>query len=192
VSLRLFVALVPPDPVRRRLAEAQAALRRAGGDGDAVRWVEPANVHLTLQFLGAVPEDRLDGVREAVAAAAAGARPLQLEVSGAGAFPGPRRPRVIWSGLGGDLASLQELVASLGRRLAPLGFPPGDRPFRPHLTHGRVREGRPPPRLGEALAAASAVPAVPWRADEVVLIRSHLSPRGSRHEPLARFPLSAP
>jgi 2'-5' RNA ligase len=169
----------------------QAALRRATGGSEAVRWVDPANVHLTLQFLGAVPEERLDAVRGAVVAAAAGTPPLRLEVAGAVAFPGPRRPRVIASGVQGDLAGLSALVASLGRGLGPLGYPPEERPFRPHLTHGRVREGRPPRGLGEALAAAAAGPPVAWVADEVVLVRSQLAPGGSRYEPLARCPLSA-
>jgi 2'-5' RNA ligase len=169
----------------------QAALRRATGSGEAVRWVDPANVHLTLQFLGAVPEDRVEAVRAAVAAAAAGGSPLRLEVAGAVAFPGPRRPRVIGAGVRGDLPGLAALVTALGRGLAPLGYPPEDRPFRPHLTLGRVPTGRPPRELGEALRAAAAAPPVAWIADEVVLVRSHLSPGGSRYEPLARCPLSA-
>ena len=168
----------------------QAALRRATG-GEAVRWVDPASVHLTLQFLGAVPEDRVEEVRAAVAAAAAGGSPLRLEVAGAIAFPGPRRPRVIGSGVRGDLPGLAALVTDLGRELAPLGYPPEDRPFHPHLTLARVRAGVPPRGLGEALAAAAAGPPAAWVADEVVLVRSHLAPGGSRHEPLARFPLSA-
>jgi 2'-5' RNA ligase len=191
VNLRLFVALVPPEPVRRRLAAVQAALRRATGPGEAIRWVEPDHIHLTLQFLGAVPEERLPAVREAVAAAAAGARPLRLEVAGAGAFPGPRRPRVVWSGVGGEVEALAALVASLGRRLEGLGYPPEDRPFHPHLTHGRVRQGQPAPGLGGALAVAAAGAPFPWRVDELVLFRSHLSPSGALHEALARLPLSA-
>jgi 2'-5' RNA ligase len=190
LNLRLFVALEPPGPVRRRLAEVQSALRRATG-GDDVRWVEPGNVHLTLHFLGAVPEERVAAVREAVGAAAAVASPLRVEVAGAGAFPGPRRPRVIWSGVGGEVEPLAELVASLGRRLGALGYPPEDRPFHPHLTHGRVRQGRLLPGLGGALAGVAALAPVPWRVEELVLFRSHLSPAGSRHEPLARIPLSA-
>jgi RNA 2',3'-cyclic 3'-phosphodiesterase len=187
---RLFVALEPPDAVRRRLAALAAELRRAAGRAaDGVRWVAPENVHLTLQFLGAVPAERVAAVEAAVAAAAAGARPLTLEVKGAGGYPNARRPRVIWLGLGGDEAPLVALVADLGRRLAPLGFPPEARPFSPHLTMGRSREPRGAAGLGGALAATAVATGVPWRATEVVIVESHLSPKGPRYEAIARAAL---
>jgi 2'-5' RNA ligase len=185
---RLFVALEPPDAVRRRIAAAAVALRRAAGRAaDDVRWVAPENVHLTLQFLGAVPETRLADVRAAVAAAAAAAPgAISLEVRGAGAFPSARRPRVVWLGLGGDLAALEALVRDLGARLAPLGFPPEERAFTAHLTLGRAREGRAGPGLGGALAHAAEAEPFAWRAGDVALVESHLSPRGARYEPLTR------
>ncbi|HEY6001811.1 MAG TPA: RNA 2',3'-cyclic phosphodiesterase [Anaeromyxobacter sp.] len=189
---RLFVALEPPEPVRRRLAALALELRRAAGRAaEEIRWVPPENVHLTLQFLGAVPEERLSDVERAVRAAAAQARPLSLEVSGAGGFPNARRPRVVWAGIEGDVAALGALVAELGRRLAPLGFPPEDRPFSAHLTLGRAREGRGAPGIAVALASAREAGSAPWRATEVVLFESHLSPKGPRYEALAHAPLAA-
>ena len=78
---RLFVALEPPEPVRRRIAALAEELRRGAGQaGDEVRWVRPENVHLTLQFLGAVPDERVAAVEAAVREAAAGSRVLSLEV----------------------------------------------------------------------------------------------------------------
>ena len=193
MNLRLFVALEPPDPVRRRLAAIQERLRReAGRHADEVRWVAPSNIHLTLQFLGAVPEERLDAIRGALAGVAATSRPLRLELRGAGGFPSARRPRVVFSGLGGEVDALAALVAEVGKHLSPLGFAPEDRPFSPHLTHGRARDGRGAPGLGGALAGATADEASPWRADELVLFRSHLSPGGARYEPVGRWRLGAP
>ena len=193
MSLRLFVALEPPDPVRRRLAAVQGELRSAGGrHSDEVRWVAPDRMHLTLQFLGEVPEERLDAVRDAVARAAAASLPLRLEVRGAGGFPSARRPRAIWGGVAGDLDGLQALVLELGRALGPLGFPAGGRAFTPHFTFGRSRDGRGAAGLGGAIAAAADAEPVPWRAGEVVLFRSHLGPGGSRYEALLRAPLGPP
>ncbi len=187
---RLFVALEPPDPVRRRLAAAAAALRRAAGRAEAdVRWVATDNLHLTLQFLGAVPEERVSAVAGALTEAAAGARPLSLEVTGAGGFPSARRPRVVWLGLGGDVPALSALVEDVGRRLAALGFPPEARPFSPHLTVGRARDPRGAPGLGGALAARAQADGFAWRATELVLFESHLSPRGPRYEAILRAPL---
>jgi len=187
---RLFVALEPPEAVRRRLGAIADELRRAAGRAaDDVRWVPPENVHLTLQFLGAVPEERVPGVEAALREAAAGARPLSLAVRGAGGFPNARRPRVLWAGLEGDLAPLAALVGAIGARLAKLGFPPEERPFSPHLTLGRSREGHGAPGLAGALAGVAEEAAAPWRAAEVVLFESHLSPRGPRYEAIARAPL---
>ena len=187
---RLFVALEPTDPVRRRLATTAADLKRsAGRAADEVRWVQAENVHLTLQFLGAVPDERVAAIEAAVREAAAGSRVLSLEVKGAGGFPNARRPRVVWVGVQGDLPALAALVQDLGRRLAPLGFAPEARPFSPHHTLGRAREGRGAPGLAGALAVAAQGEGAPWRAAEVVLFESHLSPRGPRYEALARAPL---
>ncbi len=193
MNLRLFVALEPPDPVRHRLAALKAELQRAAGRGSRdVKWVAVENVHLTLQFLGAVPEERADPVKAAVASAAAEARPLHLELRGAGGFPSARRTRVLWAGVAGDLAQLAQLaalVAALGRHLGPLGFAAEKRPFSPHITLGRARDPRGAPGLAAALALAAEAPGVPWRATEVVLFQSFLSPKGPRYEALARAAL---
>src|SRR5512133_1298710 len=102
---RLFVALDPTEAVRRRVSAAVAALRRtAGRAADEVRWTAAEGLHLTLQFLGAVPEERIAELDAAVRAAAASSPPLQLELRGAGGFPNARRPRVVWLGIQGDLA----------------------------------------------------------------------------------------
>lgn len=190
MNLRLFVALDPPELVRRRLAALQAELRRAAGRAAGeVRWVAVDGVHLTLQFLGGVPEERVEAVSAALAAAASESKPLHLELRGAGGFPTARRARVVWAGVGGDVAPLAELVAALGRRLAPLGYAPEERPFHPHLTVGRARDPHGAPGLAAALATAGAAPGAPWRAGELVLFQSHLSPQGPRYEALARAPL---
>ncbi|GEJ55796.1 RNA 2',3'-cyclic phosphodiesterase [Anaeromyxobacter diazotrophicus] len=190
MNLRLFVALEPSELIHRRLAALQGELRRAaGGAAEQVKWVSPEGVHLTLQFLGAVPEERLPAIQGAVGRAAAGSAPLELAVAGAGAFPSARRARVLWAAVAGDVAPLAALVAALGRELAPLGFTPEERPFAAHLTLGRARDARGLPGLAAALAHAGGGTEARWRAAEVVLFRSHLSPHGARYEALYRAPL---
>lgn len=213
MNLRLFIAIEPPEAVRRRLAAMQGALKRQmqapeqppGGaepqprrptrssfrppKADEVKWVAPEGIHLTLQFLGAVPEERVERITAALSEAAAGARPLHLEVKGAGGFPNARRPRVLWAGVAGDVEPLAALVADLGRRLAPLGYPPEERAFSPHLTLGRARDQRGVPGLAGGLAQLSSEEGTIWRATEVCLFRSHLSPAGARYEVIARAPL---
>ncbi|HZZ85245.1 MAG TPA: RNA 2',3'-cyclic phosphodiesterase [Anaeromyxobacteraceae bacterium] len=191
MQLRLFVALDLPDPVRDALRSFEAGLKRAAGSvAREVKWVEPASVHLTLQFLGSVPEERCAAVEAAVATAAAAARPLGLTLSGSGAFPSASRPRVLWAGVAGDLEPLRALVAGLGRALAPLGYPPEERAFSPHLTLGRARDARGARALAPALGRAGALAPVSWRCGEATLFRSHLSPSGARYEPLLRARLA--
>jgi 2'-5' RNA ligase len=193
VPRRLFVALEPPEAVRRRItATAEKIRRTAGAAAGEVRWVPDENVHLTIQFLGAVPEERVEAVGQALAAAAAAGRPLLFEVKGAGGFPNSRRPRVVWLGLSGEVDALAALAAELGKRLAPLGFPPESRPFAAHLTLGRARDGRGAPGLGGALAAAAEGEGIAWRASELTLFESHLSPKGPRYGPVRRDALGAP
>jgi len=190
VPRRLFVALEPPEPVRRRIAAASGAVRRgAGAAASEVRWVAEENLHLTIQFLGAVPEERVAAVEKAVIEVAARGRPLSLEVKGAGGFPNARRPRVVWLGLAGEVPALAALAAELGKRLTPLGFAPEARPFSAHLTLGRARDPRGAPGLGGALAAAAQDDGVAWRAAELVLFESHLSPKGPRYDAVLRAPL---
>jgi 2'-5' RNA ligase len=192
-ALRLFVALEPPDLVRRRVAAIRKELERAAGRAAAeVKWVAPDNVHLTLQFLGAVPEERLADIQAAVVAAGTAVAPFQLDVQGTGGFPTPRRPRVLWAGVGGELAPLASLVGELGRTLAPLGYPPEERAFSPHLTIGRARDAHGVPGLAAALTHGADAPAARWPVSEVVLFSSHLSPRGPTYEALLRAPLGAP
>jgi len=193
VNLRLFVALDPPDLVRRRLGALQAELKRAAGRSqNEVRWVAIPQVHLTLQFLGAVPEERLEAVKAAVGEAARAAGPFRLEVRGAGGFPSARRARVLWAGVEGQLAALKELVDALGRALSPLGFPPEERAYSPHLTLGRSRDPRGVSGLTAALASAAALPGAPWHPGEVILFESHLSPQGPRYEALKRAAFGDP
>lgn len=185
------MALDPDDAVRAAVAAAVAGLRRAAGPaGRALRFGDPATVHLTLRFLGDVAEARVDGVAAAVVVAAAGSRPLALELRGAGAFPTPHRARVVWLGLTGDLAPLAALAGALDLGLAPLGFPPEARPFTPHLTVARARARGGAPGLAAALQAAStALAPVAWRAATLTLFESHLESGGARHVPLLRVPL---
>jgi len=221
--VRCFLAVELPEPVREAIAAVEARLRADVGKL-RVTWVAPANLHLTLRFLGEIDEARAGRVVEAVERVTAVTAPIDVEAAGLGLFPGPVRPRVVWVGLGAG-ASPSESVArgavAVGRlaravelALVPVGFPPEARPFRAHLTIGRIRDGgrtRDSGRirdgstpdggrmrhgegetsgLVDALAAAGAPRFGAWTVRDVVLFRSHLGPRGPRYEALRRFPLA--
>jgi 2'-5' RNA ligase len=110
-------------------------------------------------------------------------------VHGAGGFPTARQATVVWAGVGGRGPGLGQLEAALGRRLGLLGFPPGEHAFVGHVALGRARHPYGVVTLAGALWRASCTLPVPWRAEDLVLFRSHLGTSGPRYEALARFAL---
>jgi 2'-5' RNA ligase len=138
--VRLFVALNVPSEVRQAVWEAVAPLRDAAFP---VKWVRTDGIHVTLKFLGDVPDGQEAELKLALGRAAAGARPLTLALGGFGVFPDFKRPRVVWVGISPEPA-LEILQDRVEREIAPLGFPTEARPFRPHVTLGRAtRDARP-------------------------------------------------
>jgi 2'-5' RNA ligase len=184
--VRCFVAIDLPDDVRRSLEATAERLRAAAPRAD-VRWVSAHAMHLTLKFLGQVPEERLAEVREAMETVARSTPRIRLACAGLGVFPGPSRPRVIWAGIPEGVGALKVLAAALEAALEPLGFPPEGRPFRGHVTLGRVRSPRASASLGRAMKDADDADFGSWTASRLVLYRSHLGPTGAIYEALARL-----
>ena len=162
-----------------------APLKRLYADG---RWAPIENQHVTLKFLGSVPEDRLDGIVDAGAGVAGVTAPGTLSLGGLGTFPGGKRMRVLWVGLIDPLDLLAGLASRLDQALEPLGFEPEKRAFTPHLTLARFKT----PRHLDGPLSALELPAEPFELSEVALYRSHLSPKGARYEALQRWPLGGP
>lgn len=176
--MRLFIAVELPAPVRDNLAAAQDALRAVAVN---VRWVRPEAIHLTLAFLGEVLAARLQDL----VAALAGLRdatpgPIALEARGLGTYPSRGQPRVIWAGLAGDLGALERLREAVAQAVRGAGFALDDRPWRPHLTLGRVQGGG----LGTARTAITRDARTSYGAFEVRavhLMESELLPGGARY-----------
>jgi len=173
-TIRAFIAIDLPPAVKAALADVAATLGGRVPRG-VVRWVRPEQMHLTLRFLGDTPTDRLPALAAALDALAAGHAPFALRLTGVGCFPNARRPRVVWVGLGGEEAKLTALAAALEAALRPLGWPPEDRPFRAHLTLGRVKDEQ----AAQGIDWSAAVPALEVPVTAVHLIESQLRPDGS-------------
>jgi RNA 2',3'-cyclic 3'-phosphodiesterase len=182
-SVRLFVAIVPPAGVLAELAAAVAPLRVARPE---LRWTGPDDWHLTLAFLGEVGDSVLADLAVRMERAARRHPAQQLAISGAGAFPGPARARVLWAGMqsGAGLAPLAATVAAGARRA---GAPPPDegRRHRPHLTLARCRE---PADVTGLTAALAGFAGRPWTAADIQVIRSNPG-RVPRYEELGCWPL---
>lgn len=181
--IRAFVAILLDEAVRAAVAAVVERLRPLGG---SVAWVPVANLHLTLQFLGEQPEERLAAAEAALDDAAARTAPIETALHGIGAFPGLERPRILWVGLAQGALEVRALQARVAEALAREGFPREERPWHPHLTIGRVHDDRrwrreAGPALRQALAQAAGTRFGTLRISEVALMRSDLSPRGARY-----------
>lgn len=179
--MRAFVAVFPPPEVQEALAGAAHRLPVVG----KARLTPPANVHLTLKFLGDVPEDDLSRVAEALESLRERHEPFEASISGFGAFPSPKKARILWAGIGQGSDRLRALARDVDESLEPLGFERENRPYFPHLTLGRAR-GR--PVVLETVETPSPVPGFPVR--RVDLVQSVLGEGGAAYSTLAAYPLS--
>ncbi len=185
--VRSFIAILLSDDVRAAVAAEIARLRPLG---PRVSWVSPPNLHLTLKFLGELPADALEQVREGLAEAVAGPAPFSLHFGGLGAFPDLTRPRVLWVGVDEGSPAAQALQARVDAALTRRGFPKEERPFSPHLTIGRVRELRGLAPLQQAIGQDARLDFGRLEVAGLSLMKSDLSPAGARYTELATFPFA--
>ncbi len=185
-SFRAFIAVVPPESVRADIGRRVRSLSQRDA-GDAVRWVTPDAVHITLAFLGQLAEGALPPLRDALAAETAGVAPFSLRAGGIGQF-GSRDSRVIWAGLEGDLDALRELHARVSAAVTRTGLRVEQRAFQPHITLGRVRRGR---HWTPNTVDSPAAPSRDFRVDGISLMESRLGRGPAVYVERASVPLSA-
>jgi 2'-5' RNA ligase len=177
--VRLFFSVPLPDAARAAAAAVLRQMRRAAGAEAPLSWTKDEQLHFTIAFLGEQPEDALPRAREA-AAPCAELRTFNLHLRDAGVFPNPRRPRVIWLGVGEGAQQLEQLAGRLCTGLRERGFVLEERPFRGHLTAARVKPGG-ERAASRALRAAPRDSIAKFAVDRVCLMQSQLSPRGATH-----------
>src|SRR6516165_10166415 len=178
--MRLFLAVDLPDQVRHELAVVQNALKPLT---DSARWVSPDSIHITLKFLGEVPEKVVDDIDTALAGLSW--KPFTVTVHGVGFFPGNRSPRVFWAGM--EAPTMQDLAEELDSRMERVGFDKEKRAFRPHLTLARARDTRIDSSLVTASAKYEEHNFGSFTADRVFLIKSTLNPSGPVYEKLKEY-----
>jgi len=185
-QIRSFVAIELPEEAKKGLASLRRELER--DEHRFVKWVDPGGIHLTLKFLGNIPSKRVTEITEAMKKAAQGISPFLLEISGLGAFPSLKQARVVWVGIGGQLDKLSTLQQNIDCALATLGFAREERPFVPHLTVARVREGGSASergRFGELVGSTTFEDKYPVEVGAVRLMRSQLTPAGALYTSLS-------
>jgi len=191
--VRLFIGIELDDAVTAAAAAAALALKSRLGTlspGFSARWIDRANLHITLWFIGEVVEERAAAITEALRSPF-GVAPFRLGLGGCGAFPPAGAPRILWIGTTAGADPMRTVYGRIESRLVPLGFEAERRPYTPHLTIARVKD----PGRATGRAVREAIASVPGVCGEsavaaVTLFRSRLSPRGAVYEPLLRVPLT--
>ncbi len=186
--MRLFVALEPPVHVVEHLDDFLDVRRDAGG---APRWSPAGQWHVTLAFMGSVPERSLDDLVERLGRAAARRSPLELTLVGGGAFPNPARAKVLYAAIDahGREADLRHLAVGTRAAATNAGADAEGGRFHPHVTLART--GR-PAEVTRWLRVLEAYRGPTWTATEVTLVESHLGEgprRRPRYEVVGTFPL---
>jgi 2'-5' RNA ligase len=186
---RTFLAVALSDHACEALRREISSLAQAL---PSVRWVNVASLHLTLAFLGELDDERLTAAHEATQVTAQQEEPFQLALDKLGTFGSPHAPRVIWTGVSGEMDELRRIQKTLAGQLDQRGFPPQEHPdYSPHLTLARVKDRLPAPeltalqqRMNKPLAHTAT-----WTVTTLDVMKSELVRPAARYTTLASFPL---
>ncbi len=186
-TVRSFIAMDLPASVVCRLEDAQQGLKALKL---RAKWVRPENIHLTLKFLGNVSAGQIDAIASAMARAVDDQPALVLALRGVGFFPGIKRARVIWIGLGGQIQRLFALQRTLEEQLAAIGFAREKRPFKGHLTLGRIRQTVAPHVMRRIMDDYLNFSGDEFIAGRICLFQSDLQPSGPVYSRLKQVDLN--
>jgi 2'-5' RNA ligase len=170
-----------PDDVLSAVSRVQGQLKSYGF---RTKWVRPANIHVTLKFLGDIDSGTIDAIASAMVSAAEGCAPISLSAKGIGVFPNTKRPRVLWVGLTGEVNLLIDLQRKLDDRLSDIGFAKERRSFKGHLTLGRFKARVNSSEITRALTEFEDFETQSFMARELILFKSELRPTGAVYSKL--------
>lgn len=190
--IRAFIAIELPPEVIHALAATIKSLQPKV-PATALRWTALKNLHLTLRFLGESSPQALQQVSQQAGLLASAAGPFELDSGGLGVFPNLRQPRIVWAGLTLPAALIQ-LQNDLEIKTQRCGYAAERKPFTPHLTLARVRDGASHSelsQLSQTIQAYVPQPPVHFTVSQLTLFRSDLKPEGPVYTRLAVFPFAA-
>lgn len=191
-QIRSFIAIELPEEVKTGLRRLQTELKLPRHN--FVKWVAPESIHVTLKFLGNISPQKVAEITKVMEQASQGNVPFQLEISEVGAFPNLRQPRVLWLGIRGEIDKLVAWQQRIDNGLVPLGFAKETRPFTPHLTLARLREGVSPGDrrdFGELVMKTPLEVNFKVNVNSLSLMKSQLLPGGAVYSRLAEVKLKS-
>ncbi len=179
-DIRTFIAVDLPQEIKMDIDRMIAGLRR---DNSGIRWVKAANLHLTLRFLGDIPEQSVPSLAESLKDNLSGFGPFDLVLSGMGGFPNLRKPRVIWIGASDGTDRLIDLAGKVETGCIKSGFGRGDKKFSSHMTIGRVKFPKGLDPLLDKIEKTD-FESSKFTVNEIFVVKSDLSPAGPKYTKL--------
>ncbi len=190
--MRVFVAIDIPEEVRKAIREFVAGLEAECKAARGARWARVEGMHVTLKFIGEVPEEKVEKIKKVLAGVrmqAGTGSTVEMNFRGVGFFPNAKHPRVFWAGIEAT-PNLAEMAEEIEKRMEKLGIPREARAFRPHLTLARFKSEEGLPKLREAIEEAGVMEFGSTRASEFHLYESKLLRGGAKYTRLATFSFS--
>ena len=182
-SVRAFIAIALPPEICLALSDCISRIKQHHGD---IKWVRTEGLHITLKFLGDIQPGRVEEIASSLSQIGSACPAFEISIEGAGAFPGMQRPRIIWTGIRQGAEELIRLASQIDGAMETFGFEPEGRPFKPHITLGRVRS---PKNIRETMEAVKNQTGIfgTFRANAIILMQSVLKPTGAEYTPLHQF-----
>jgi 2'-5' RNA ligase len=189
---RVFVAITVPSQIREEIMGIVSNLRDVSRND--VRWITEQYLHITLKFFGEVKAEKLPAMRLALREASSRHSPFSIELASIGTFGGREGLRVMWVSVAGQILRLEALQNDMNVAYSVLDFEKDQRPFKPHLTLGRVNDKVSTRRRAELEVAIGKVemPDLVWHINAVSLIKSTLTSAGPTYEIIETVDLIPP
>ncbi len=202
--MRTFIAIALPAAIQSTIQQRQQQLETmltTARLSQTVRWTPPAAVHITLRFLGETTEPQRRDLQARLTRITANQPSFPLTLGDLGCFPNLRAPSIVWLGLWSADETLNHLQQQIELAAQAVGFPTERKPFRPHLTIGRMGRQVAPSQvraigqhfshyLATTTADSSAhaeTGRVAFVVDHIDHIQSRLQPTGPIYTRLQRF-----
>ncbi|MFQ3548419.1 MAG: RNA 2',3'-cyclic phosphodiesterase [Armatimonadota bacterium] len=186
-TIRTFIAIQLEDTQKTAIKTICSQLQNQAPD---VRWIKPANMHITLKFLGPLKSEEVSKVCDITNDVAKSFRPFNISFKDIGCFPNPTRPRVVWIGVDKGKQELETLVKFLERKLEKEGFPKESNIFKAHITIGRIKDKRKSDNLTHICTEYEMPRLENLDVDKIYVMKSDLKPTGPVYTSLGVCSLS--
>jgi 2'-5' RNA ligase len=184
-NIRAFLAIEPTEDILQAVSRLQENLKKE--IKGKISWTRSQGNHITLKFFGNIDQDDVKNICAIMKKQVASVPTLSLNVEKIGAFPDARRPRVLWLGTAGDIEKLAALQTRIERDFEGIGFPRENRPFRAHLTLGRIKIPQEIMGISEALHKHNDFIVGKFNCSEIILFQSKLTREGAIYTKLEKF-----